>query len=88
MINADESKYTFNNFFPETNQIVLSKVFMATLDGGKHRFPKQVWMYAAVIDKKLIPIINAIPKGSSVIAKFPIKDRVVEKVLIGIRPEK
>lgn len=88
MNSTDESLFTYNNFFPETNQIVLSKVFSATLDGGKHRFPKQVWMYADVEDEKLIPIINAIPKGSSVIAKFPIKDRAVEKVLIGIRSEK
>ncbi|OJX38848.1 MAG: hypothetical protein BGO78_11535 [Chloroflexi bacterium 44-23] len=88
MNGIDESIYTYNNYFPETNQIVLSKVFMATLDGGKHRFPKQVWMYAEVQDRKLIPIINSIPKGASVIAIFPIKDRVVEKVLIDIRPEK
>lgn len=87
MNGTDESLFTYNNFFPETNQIVLSKVFSATLDGGKHRFPKQVWMYADVNDKELIPIINAIPKGSTVFAKFPIKDRVVEKVLIGIRLE-
>lgn len=84
---TDESLYTYNNFFPETNQIVLSKVFSATLDGGKHRFPKQVWMYADVNDENLIPIINAIPKGSTVFAKFPIKERALEKVLIGIRLE-
>lgn len=88
MNGTDESLFTYNTFFPETNQIVLSKVFMATMDGGKHRFPKQVWIYAEVNDKKLIPIIDAIPKGSTVFAKFPIKERVMENILIDIRPEK
>ena len=47
--------------------IFLGKTFLATLDGGKHRFPKHISEKVAVIDKDLFQrLISEVKVGDEI----------------------